>query len=259
MRGLAAFVFAVVLQTSASLAVGQAASVSSLGRIEPAGGVVRLAGPSGLGSVIMELNVEEGQQVTAGDVIATLDSYPVRRAELDRYEAELKNATQQLEREKKLGRTMATSASKIEALELGVKSARASRAAAAAMLDLSLVKAPTDAQILYVHARPGERVGVEGVVEIGRTDKMYAVAEVYETDIVHVSLGQKATIRSPALKAPVVGTVERIGLKVGKMDVLGMDPIAEADARVIEVDILLDDIEAVKGLTNLQVEVEISI
>ena len=38
-----------------------------------------------------------------------------------------------------------------------------------------------------------------------------------------------------------------------------MDPIAEADARVIEVDILLDDIEAVKGLTNLQVEVEISI
>ena len=93
MRGLAAFVFAVVLQTSASLAVGQAASVSSLGRIEPAGGVVRLAGPSGLGSVIMELNVEEGQQVTAGDVIATLDSYPVRRAELDRYEAELKNAT----------------------------------------------------------------------------------------------------------------------------------------------------------------------
>lgn len=241
----------------APFATAQASTVSSLGRIEPAGGVVRLAGPSGLGSVIMELRVQEGQLVSRGDVIALLDSYPVRKAELDRHEAELENAVQQLERENKLGRSMATSASKIEALELGVKSARASRAAAQAMLELSLVKSPADAQILTVHARPGERVGVEGVVEIGQTDRMYAVAEVYETDIIHVKPGQKARVSSPALSAPVTGTVERIGLKVGKMDVLGMDPVAEADARVIEVDILLDDTEAVKALTNLQVEVEI--
>jgi HlyD family secretion protein len=37
-----------------------------------------------------------------------------------------------------------------------------------------------------------------------------------------------------------------------------MDPVAEADARVIEVNILLDDVEAVNALTNLQVEVEIA-
>ena len=42
------------------------------------------------------------------------------------------------------------------------------------------------------------------------------------------------------------------------MDVLGMDPVAEADARVIEVDILLDDAAVVSHLTNLQVEVEIT-
>ena len=98
---------------------------------------------------------------------------------------------------------------------------------------------------------------MEGVVEIGRTDKMYAVAEVYETDIIHVAPGQKASVRSPALESPVSGTVENIGLKVGRLDVLGMDPVAEADARVIEVHILLDDVDAVKALTNLQVEVEI--
>jgi HlyD family secretion protein len=183
----------------------------------------------------------------------------VRRAELQRYEAELENARQQLNREKKLGRTMATSASKIEALELQVKAAQAGAAAARAMLELSQVKSPVDGQILYIHARPGERVGVEGVVELGRTDKMYAVAEVYETDIIHIKPGQSAKIFSPALASPVSGTVERIGLKVGKMDVLGMDPIAEADARVIEVDILLDDTAAVSSLTHLQVEVEISI
>ncbi|MFT6288177.1 MAG: hypothetical protein ACJA09_002936 [Alcanivorax sp.] len=42
------------------------------------------------------------------------------------------------------------------------------------------------------------------------------------------------------------------------MDVLGMDPVAEADARVIEVNIVLDEVESVSFLTNLQVEVEIS-
>jgi HlyD family secretion protein len=52
--------------------------------------------------------------------------------------------------------------------------------------------------------------------------------------------------------------VESVGLKVGRIDVLGMDPIAQADARVIEVDIRLEDTELVQALTNLQVEVEIN-
>ena len=232
--------------------------VSSLGRIEPAGGVIRLAGPSGLGSVIMDLRVKEGDQVKKGDMIALLDSYPVRQADLARLEAELLNKRKQLQREQKLSKSMASSASKIEGLELNVKAAQAAVAAAKAMLSLSTVKAPKDAQILYVHAHPGERVGVEGVVELGDTSKMYAVAEVYETDIILIKVGQRARISSPALAAPVSGTVESIGMKVGRMDVLGMDPVAEADARVIEVDILLDEVEAVRALTNLQVEVEIT-
>jgi HlyD family secretion protein len=236
----------------------QSRVISSLGRIEPAGGVTRLAGPSGLGSVIMELKVQEGDRVEAGQVIAVLDSYPVRQAEVAQKAAELESARKQLQREQKLGQKMASSASKIENMELAVKAAAAGVKASQALLELSLVKAPFDAQILYVHANPGERVGVEGVVEIGRTDRMYAIAEVYETDIIHVQPGQKARVSSPALAAPVTGTVEKVGLKVGRMDVLGMDPVAEADARVIEVDILLDDTATVASLTNLQVEVEIT-
>jgi HlyD family secretion protein len=248
---------AAALGVVSALALAEPRVISSLGRIEPAGGVVRLAGPSGLGSVIMELKVKEGDRVEKGQTIAVLDSYPVLKAELDQAKAELENAQQQLAREKKLGKGM-SAASKIDNLEMQVKAARAGVAAAEASLGLALVKSPMDGQILYVHSRPGERVGVKGVVEVGRTDKMYAVAEVYETDIVHVAVGQSATIRSPALKAPVTGKVESVGLKVGRLDILGMDPVAEADARVIEVNILLDDVEAVAALTNLQVEVEIA-
>ena len=232
--------------------------ITSLGRIEPAGGVVRLAGPSGIGSVIMELKVGAGDWVEEGQLIAILDSYAVRQADRARLQAELDNAKKKLARESKLSRAVASSAAAVENLELTVKAAEAAVNAADAMMVLSTVVAPQKGQVLYVHARPGERIGVEGVVELGRTDKMYAVAEVYETDIIHVKPGQKARILSPALPEPVTGTVENIGLKVGKMDVLGMDPVAQADARVIEVEILLDNPEVVSHLTNLQVEVEIT-
>ena len=232
--------------------------ITSLGRIEPAGGVVRLAGPSGIGSVIMELKVEAGDWVEEGQLIAILDTYAVRKADQARLEAELDNARKKLARERKLSSKVASAAATVENLELNVTAAEAAVTAANSMVELSTVVAPQPGQILYVHARTGERVGVEGVVEIGRTDKMYAVAEVYETDIIHVRQGQKARIFSPALPGPVTGTVESVGLKVGRMDVLGMDPVAQADARVIEVHILLDDAAAVSQLTNLQVEVEIT-
>lgn len=232
--------------------------ISSLGRIEPAGGVIRLAGPSGIGSVIMELKVKAGDQVEEGQLIAILDTYAVRRADQARLQAELDNAKKKLARERKLSKAIASAAATVENLELNVKAAEAALAAADAMVKLSTVSAPRKGQILYVHAQPGERVGVEGVVEIGQTDTMYAVAEVYETDIIYVKEGQKAQIMSPALPGPQTGTVESIGLKVGRLDVLGMDPVAQADARVIEVHIRLEDAAAVSHLTNLQVEVEIT-
>lgn len=232
--------------------------ISSLGRIEPAGGVIRLAGPSGIGSVIVELKVKAGDWVERGQLIAILDTYPVRRADKVRLQAELDNAKKKLARERKLSKAIASAAATVENLELNVKAAEAAVTAADAMLALSTVLAPRKGQILYVHTQPGERVGVEGVLEIGQTDIMYAVAEVYETDIIYVKKGQKAQIMSPALSGPQSGAVESIGLKVGRMDVLGMDPVAQADARVIEVHILLDDPAAVSHLTNLQVEVEIT-
>jgi ABC exporter DevB family membrane fusion protein len=86
---------------------------------------------------------------------------------------------------------------------------------------------------------------------------MYAVAEVYEADIGRVRVGQQARVSSPALPRTLLGRVERIGLKIGRKDVLSTDPVADADARVVEVDILLDDPEPAAALTNLRVDVVI--
>ncbi len=132
---------------------------------------------------------------------------------------------------------------------------------AQANLDLAFVKAPQDGQILKIHTYAGEMVGQQGIVALGQTQQMYAIAEVYETDIDQIRLGQRATISSQGFEDQLKGTVDEIGLQIGKKDSLGTDPAADVDARVVEVKIRLDAAESqrVQGLTNLQVKVLIDL
>jgi HlyD family secretion protein len=232
-------------------------AVAALGRIEPRHGVIRLAGPPRAAVVIGELRVEEGDAVGKGQVIALLTGIDLQRAEVARLRAELSNAERELERKRKLFRNGALSDSELEAAELGRDVARAGLLGAEADLELSIVRSPLDGQVLEIHAREGERVGTEGVAELARTSAMYAVAEVYETDIGRVRVGQRARVTSPALAGVLAGEVERIGLKIGKKDVLSTDPVADADARVVEVEIRLARPELAAALTNLRVDVVI--
>jgi len=243
-------------------AVAESRSISGLGRLEPDGGVIQVAGPSSggaSGSVIKELTVGEGEWVEKDQVIAYLDSYSLRKAEVARLKAIYVNANSELKRQKNLSLTSATSLMKLDQAIMSLDVAKADVAAAEARRDLAVVRSPMRAQILEIHAHPGERVGPEGILELGRTDRMYVVAEIYETDIALIEKGQAATVRVGAVAEPLTGTVDRISLKVGRLDILGTDPIAKTDARVVEVYIKLDNGEAVSGYTNMQVEVEIQI
>lgn len=235
-----------------------AAAITALGRLEPRGGPVRVAGPSVPVAVIAELAVEEGDSVKAGQVIARLDRYRLQQAIVREREALLTQAEAELRRAKDLASGNVGAISRREDTEATVRAGRAALDAARAELELALVRAPIAGRVLEVHARAGERVGPDGVVELGRTDEMFAVAEVYETDIGRVRTGQRAVVTSPALATPQQGSVERIGLKIGRLDAIGADPIAKTDARVVEVEIRLDEPKAVAHLTNLQVEIEIA-
>ena len=234
--------------------------ISSLGRLEPENGVVQLAGPSGggmTGGVMKSLEVAEGDWVEADQIVARLDSYNLRNAEVARLEAILTNARDEMTRHEDLAKKSLTSQSNLDTAQMGLDVALADLAAAKASLELSVVRSPLRAQVLEIHAYPGERVGQEGIMELGRTDRMYAVAEVYETDITSVKVGQLARIRTSAMDKELTGKVDRISLKVGRLDAVGTDPIAKTDARVVEVFILLDDSAAVSRFTNMQVKVEI--
>ena len=144
-----------------------------------------------------------------------------------------------------------------------VSAAQARVARAQAELDLVTVRSPQDGQVLKIHTRPGELVGNKGIISLGQTRQMVAVAEVYELDISRIRVGQTATVISKNNAFPEVlrGKVVEVGLEINKKDVLNTDPAAQFDALVVEVKALLDEAfsRRVAGLTNLSIQVLINV
>ena len=348
--------FAVASESSLS-------TITALGRLEPEGEITRLSPPAA-SQRLAQVLVAEGEQVTAGQVIAISDSLETRQAALaeaeakvqsaqarlatvragrpageisaqdnkvamvdaqwtgDRaaqtykissLEAELLSAESEYERYRGLYEEGAVSASELETksvavatlkeqilseqavLERIVQAGQAQAQAekdtlenisavrsvdvfeaetkvsealallykAAADMELAYVRSPIDGQVLALHAKAGETVGPQGIADIGKTQQMYAVAEVYETDIRHVKIGQQATLISEygGFAGELAGTVEHIGLQIDKPGTANNDPSTASDVRVIEVKIRLDpeESEQVRHLNQLQVRASIKI
>lgn len=146
-------------------------------------------------------------------------------------------------------------------VQVQVQSAEQNLQLAQARLDRTIIRAPSSGRILNVLTQTGEAIGETGILDLGDTQQMYAVAEVYETDVSLVKVGQPVTItsRNGAFDQPITGEVTEIGWQIFKNDVLDDDPAANADARVVEVKVRLADSRAVEALTNLQVDVRIDV
>lgn len=349
------------MESDSAIVLPEIATVTALGALEPAGELINVTPPTSVQeSRIGELQVNEGDRVEAGQVIAILDNRDrlqaaLRRAEqqveiarakqsqieagaklgeiqaqqaeiarieasqvgdvatqqatIARLEAEVNNARADFERYDSLYQRGGISASERDARRLTlttaeqrlaeaiaglsriqttsqqqisqaratldriedvrpvdvsaaraeVQAAIAAVAEAQANLDQAYVKSPVAGQIIEVHARPGETVGSDGIATIGQTQQMMAVAEVYQDDIQTVEVGQSAVVTSPVITEPLEGTVEQIGFQVERQEVVNEDPAANIDAKVVEVQVRLDetDSEKVTGLSNLQVTVTI--
>lgn len=235
-------------------------SITCLGRVEPLDGVRVLAGPSGssgAGAVIAELRVKEGDWVEKGQVLAVLDDQLLHQAQVNKQEELLKEAKLNLARLENLAASQTISRSSLDEARFKYSSLQAELGVYQAHLEMSLIRSPQRGQVLKIYTHPGEKVGAAGVLELGESDKMTVVAEVYETDVHRLAEGQVATITSPALAEPASGKIIKVGFRVGKMDVLSTDPVADTDARVVETTILMDDPVPLQRLTNLQVDVEL--
>ncbi|WP_016949578.1 ABC exporter membrane fusion protein [Anabaena sp. PCC 7108] len=128
-------------------------------------------------------------------------------------------------------------------------------------LQQAYVQSPQNGRVFEIHTRPGELISNEGIVDIGQTNQMYAVAEVYESDISKVHLGQQVRVFGDVLPVELQGTVQRIGLQVQRQNAINTDPSTNIDNRIVKVHIQLDPVSSQKAanLTNMQVKVVIEI
>lgn len=149
----------------------------------------------------------------------------------------------------------------IKAAQTEVDNAIAAQRQAQTNLRGAYIKAPMAGRILKIHTRMGEKIGDEGIADLGQTSLMVAVAEVYQTDISKVRLGQQAVVTSGAFAGQLRGNISQIGLQVNRQNVFSNQPGENMDRRVIEVKIRLnpEDSKRVAGLTNLQVQTAIKL
>jgi len=142
-----------------------------------------------------------------------------------------------------------------------IESAIANLQRAKTELEAAYIRAPMTGQIIKIHARVGEKIDNPGVADFAQTNTMMAVAEVYQTDISKIKLGQKAIITSQGFTGELKGVVQQIGLQVKRQNVFGDQPGENLDGRIVEVKIRLnpEDSKKVSGLTNLQVQTAIKL
>jgi HlyD family secretion protein len=129
-------------------------------------------------------------------------------------------------------------------------------------LEQSYIRAPQWGRILKVHTRVGERVTESiGIADLAPTQIMMVIAEVYQSDIHKVRVGQKVAIIGDSLPNKLAGTVTQKGEQIIRQTVFSNQPGENLDRRVVEVKVRLnpDDTQQVVTLTNLQVRVEIEL
>lgn len=210
------------------------------------------------------------EQVKAG---ASKPKVAAQQAEISRLQAEADHARSELQRYEALRATDDVTASEVDARRNGAKVAGFAVEAAQHRLDgmqqvadtdvrmaeadlaqaeaneqrarrefeASTIYAPADGMVLKINAQVGEEVGLSGLLDIARIGPMFVVAEVYETDIAKVHVGQHATISGDILGTTVLtGEVERIANNVKAAAVMPGDTVSFADKRVVETLIRLD-------------------
>jgi HlyD family secretion protein len=143
-----------------------------------------------------------------------------------------------------------------------IESLKKDRQLVQAQLDRTVIAAPCRGTVLKVFAHPGELVAPQPILQLADLENVGVVAEVYETDLKRIAVGQQVRVASRALPAPhdrdgLRGRVTRIGRMIAPPDMRSLDPTAAVDRRVVEVRVELDAAgsRVAASLVHLQVDV----
>ena len=248
--------------------------VAALGQLSPEGEVRKLASPIGqFGTFprVIDLLVKEGDYVKKDSILATFENREKLKSELDKKvklllanDQEISLMEDQIKRYEKALKEEAysivlLSQKRDELLKLRKQKVINIAEKKSIEIDLfnSQLRSPINGFILSINTRVGERSNSDGILEIGASQNMEALIEVYESDIDRVFLKQKVELSSEngGFEQKLFGEVERINPQVKQRKVLSTDPTGDADARIIEVLVKLDQksIDLVKRFAGMKV------
>lgn len=221
---------------------------------------------------LKEVDVKEGDCVKKGGVVAVLENDEMKaqveqaKANLLGTEAELKEAKQNLTRFNALFKRGIISRSELDSAQMKydlalsqIKKSEADLQYAEALLESTYIRAPFSGKIVRRFLDPGETITLEKllpIVTIADVSKIIVRAEIDETDIRKVKVGQSAVVTADAYPGEKFkGEVTELSSAVGKKKIISDNPAEMVDTKVLEVKIELDSGQKL----NLGLNVDVTI
>ena len=160
----------------------------------------------------------------------------------DMKQLELNISQQSLEREQAklrvMRETLETDRAQIDT-DIAITAAKLDNARA--NREQALVRSPLDGVVMQVYTRQAERVRPNGIVKIVDMSKLRVFADVDEIHLGKVAPGGKVEVTFRGSPAIFKGTIARIAPTVKRMQRIEPDGGSSTDARVVQVEIELDD------------------
>lgn len=254
-------------------------AVTALGRLTPEGGLVNLSIPAGSvggSEVVQRWFVAEGDPIRKGQVLLRLSSWDQLQASVREAKAKLRATTsllpslqfsqqraRQLFREggiseQELGEVQSNVISKQADIELD----RASLEKAETQLAAAEVRSPMNGTLIRIFSWPGMKETDQGLAVIGRSNRMQVWAQVFQTDVNRLQMGQEATVtaESGGFKGTLVARLASIISQVSERDLFATSGSNDVNARVVLVKLDLEpaDRARVERLSGLNVLVRFS-
>lgn len=122
--------------------------------------------------------------------------------------------------------------------------AQAARDEMRARLERTYVRAPVDGIVLQRYKRTGEAVADQmptTIVRIGDISKLRVRADIDETDVARIAVGQRVYVMADAYGSQrFPGTVARVGSRLGRKSVHTDEPTEKLDTKVLQTVVDLD-------------------
>lgn len=199
-----------------------------------------------IGGVITALNVDDGDVVKAGQVLASLDPAGVAAAQTQA-DVEVERAQRDLARDQALFDKGFVSSQRLEDRKSALRAAKARSGSAAFDRRWATLVSPASGVVLQRTAQSGEVVQPgQAVLRIAdETSPLTLRAPLADRDVTRVRVGQSASVRIDGLPAVVPGRVSRVGERAGpqtgavdvEIELLGAHPLRSGQVATADISV----------------------